>query len=436
MLPQSQGCFRLFKIAGITVLLHWSWLLVGGIGITYRAKAYSSLAWNVAEYLALFGIVLMHEFGHVLACRSVGGQADQIILWPLGGVAYVNPPPRPGALLWSIAAGPLVNVALLPVTIGLCWLVPWLLPLHGEIKHFCFAIATINLVLLGFNMLPIYPLDGGQMLHALLWFPLGRARSLLVCSAIGLIGAVGLFAMAVYLQSIWLIVLAAFLGFQAWKGLQQAQILNWLQPVAERLDAGVEALRQEDCAGALTAANAALALIPEEHPLRANAYHCRALALAKSGDLAGAAADLDEAIRLQPDVVQHYLQRGMIRAQCGQYTRAEDDYREAVHLDPNSASAVNNLAWLWATCPQENVRNGAKAVKYATRACELTNWREPNCLATLAAAYAESGDFASAATWHKKALEYPAYRRQYGDSTGERVELYETGKPFRETPAL
>src|SRR6202035_248478 len=67
------------------------------------------------EYLALFLIVMIHEFGHALACRQVGGTANQIVLWPLGGVAYVDPPPRPGAMLWSIAAGPLVNVALLPV---------------------------------------------------------------------------------------------------------------------------------------------------------------------------------------------------------------------------------------------------------------------------------------------------------------------------------
>jgi Zn-dependent protease len=58
---------------------------------------------------------LFHEFGHALACRQVGGQADLIVLWPLGGVAYVSPPPRPGALLWRIAAGPLVNVLLVPV---------------------------------------------------------------------------------------------------------------------------------------------------------------------------------------------------------------------------------------------------------------------------------------------------------------------------------
>ena len=63
--------------------------------------------------------MLLHEFGHALACRQVGGVANRIVLWPLGGIAYVNPPPRPGAVLWSIAAGPLVNVALVPITLGL-----------------------------------------------------------------------------------------------------------------------------------------------------------------------------------------------------------------------------------------------------------------------------------------------------------------------------
>src|SRR5207245_10576236 len=100
-----------------------SWVLVAMVEIQSRAGKYGSLTWNVLEYLALFLIVLLHEYGHALACRQVGGRADQIVLWPLGGVAYVNPPPRPGATLWSIAAGPLVNVALLPVlfvTVILC----------------------------------------------------------------------------------------------------------------------------------------------------------------------------------------------------------------------------------------------------------------------------------------------------------------------------
>ena len=114
-MPNSrQGSIHLFRIAGVDLFLHWSWFVVAAYEIQSKGR-YSSITWHILEYLALFLIVLMHEFGHAMACRSVGGTADQIMLWPLGGVAYVDPPQRPGATLWSIAAGPLVNVALLPV---------------------------------------------------------------------------------------------------------------------------------------------------------------------------------------------------------------------------------------------------------------------------------------------------------------------------------
>src|SRR6201996_4056762 len=115
----GRSSFRIFRIAGITVYLNWTWFIVALYEIQARKARYSSISWNVLEYLALFAIVLTHEFGHALACRSVGGSADTIMLWPLGGVAYVNPPQRPGAMLWSIVAGPLVNVALLPILGGI-----------------------------------------------------------------------------------------------------------------------------------------------------------------------------------------------------------------------------------------------------------------------------------------------------------------------------
>src|SRR5213596_2742367 len=115
MLPTQKGSIRLFRFSGVQVFLHWSWFLIALIEVNTRSSEYSSYFWNALEYLTLFAIVLMHEFGHALACRQVGGKADQIVLWPLGGVAYVAPPPRPGATLWSIAAGPLVNVVLAPI---------------------------------------------------------------------------------------------------------------------------------------------------------------------------------------------------------------------------------------------------------------------------------------------------------------------------------
>src|SRR5438067_13815360 len=111
----KNGSLRLFRFAGIDVFLHWAWFLVAAFEISNRTRNYSSPVWNVLEYLTLFLIVMVHEFGHALACRQVGGIADRIMLWPLGGIAFVDPPRRPGAYLWSIAAGPLVNVILLPV---------------------------------------------------------------------------------------------------------------------------------------------------------------------------------------------------------------------------------------------------------------------------------------------------------------------------------
>src|SRR5579864_4541749 len=159
-----QGSIRLFRFNGIDVFLHWSWFLVAAYEIQARKGSYSSVTWNVIEYLALFLIVLTHEFGHALACRQVGGRADQIVLWPLGGVAYVDPPARPGATLWSIAAGPLVNVALVPVFLVIGFVggsAGWVVTMP-DAHTLLQSIAYINLGLLIFNILPIYPLDGGQ----------------------------------------------------------------------------------------------------------------------------------------------------------------------------------------------------------------------------------------------------------------------------------
>src|SRR5262249_23401808 len=194
----TAGSIRLIRIAGIQVYLHWTWLLIAYFEIVNRVNRYQSMTWNVVEYLAIFGIVLVHEFGHALACRQVGGQANRIMLWPLGGVAFVQPPPRPGAFLWSIAAGPLVNVVLVPITFmaGLFAHRAGLGQDNPDFMHFLWSIAAINLGLLIFNLLPIYPMDGGQILQALLWFFIGQARSLMAAGIFGLVGAAGLVVLA------------------------------------------------------------------------------------------------------------------------------------------------------------------------------------------------------------------------------------------------
>lgn len=222
--PTRQGSFHLFRLAGIDLYLHWSWFLVAAYQFTSRNENYTSAVWNVLEYLTLFGIVMLHEFGHALACRQVGGQSDLIVLWPLGGVAYVNPPPRPGALLWSIAAGPLVNLVLVPVLSG-CIALATASGASPDVIAFLRSVWFINLFLLIFNLLPIYPLDGGQILRSLLWFACGRTRSLLVASGLGLAGAACLLLLAVWSESVWLGILVVFIALGCWRGFQSARAL-------------------------------------------------------------------------------------------------------------------------------------------------------------------------------------------------------------------
>ncbi|MGO8764769.1 MAG: site-2 protease family protein [Limisphaerales bacterium] len=233
-MPTKNGSIRLFKLFGITVYLHWAWFLLGIYYVYYQANVYSSPVWTALEFLSLFAIVLVHEFSHQLACRSVGGQTHDIVLWFLGGVAYVSPPQRPGAQLWSIAAGPLVNVILVPILSVLVTLSSRLgwdysNPNAYELVH---HVWVINMILLCFNMLPIYPLDGGQILRSLLWYPFGRANSLFVVSIIGFIGVALLIILAgvsffvAPASGFRFAILIFFIITSCWSGLRQAQALS------------------------------------------------------------------------------------------------------------------------------------------------------------------------------------------------------------------
>jgi Zn-dependent protease len=232
----NRGAIPLGSVAGIKLFLHWSWFLVAAYEIQAGSGRYSSVVWNVLEYLSIFVIVLMHEFGHAFACRQVGGTANQIMLWPLGGIAYVDPPQRPGATLWSIAAGPLVNVALLPIL--------WGAHHAGEaagwadsmpnVYHFLGAVLLIDIVLLVFNLLPIYPLDGGKILWSLLWFLLGRARSLFVATILGFIGIIGYLYLALQMRSTWLVIMSIYLVVNCWSSFKYAQGLMKIDKLPRR----------------------------------------------------------------------------------------------------------------------------------------------------------------------------------------------------------
>jgi tetratricopeptide (TPR) repeat protein len=144
-----------------------------------------------------------------------------------------------------------------------------------------------------------------------------------------------------------------------------------------------------------------------------------------------AIADFTEAIRLRPDFATAYTARGYTSAAKKDYSKAISDVSEAVRLNPLSASAQGLRAWIWSTCPDASIRDGKRAIEAAKMACELTHWKWSPYIETLAAAYAETGDFPAAVKWQSKAIEF------LNDETEKqkrrvRLELYKSKKPYHE----
>ncbi|HUY87245.1 MAG TPA: tetratricopeptide repeat protein [Pirellulales bacterium] len=168
-------------------------------------------------------------------------------------------------------------------------------------------------------------------------------------------------------------------------------------------------------------------------PKFAVAHNNRGVEREQSGDLAGAEQDFTAALSLDAKLGDAYANRGNVRRGLGKYEPAIADFEQAVRLDPGNAAAVNNRAWLQATCPDEKYRDGQAAIESAKKACELAHWKNPDWLDTLAAAYAEAGQFDEAVETQTLAIEQ-APEAQRADLQS-RLELYRSQKPFRDAPA-
>lgn len=219
------GCVPLGRWFGIRVRLHASLIVFIALSLAFGPSVNQGL--GVADIATamglLFGIVLLHEFGHCLASASVGGRPEEIILSPIGGLAMVPSPHRAGASFIVSAGGPAVNVlicvvcggALLLMTGGMVPLNPFrpqppMSFLMDSVPYYLWWTFSISYILLLFNLLPIYPLDGGQLMQAMLWPKLGYARSMEVASATGMAGSVvmGLFGLVV--GQLMLVMIAVF----------------------------------------------------------------------------------------------------------------------------------------------------------------------------------------------------------------------------------
>lgn len=201
------GSLPLFTFAGIRVRAHASMvILVAAVALFGLGFEGFTRADAVLSMTVLFLVVLLHEFGHCFAARAVGGTADDILMTPLGGLAFASPPRRPLPTFITVICGPLVNLVLMLVAAVVIFSVggrPAINPfgflappdVRGDwtsVWWYASWFYSMNYWLLLFNLIPSYPLDGGQITQTILWRPLGYYKSMLVAATVGMFGAGGM----------------------------------------------------------------------------------------------------------------------------------------------------------------------------------------------------------------------------------------------------
>jgi Zn-dependent protease/CBS domain-containing protein len=178
----------ILRVAGIQLRIHITFLLlIGWLAIGYYAEGGSAAAaGRVAFILLLFLCVVLHEFGHALAAKSFGINTPDITLLPIGGVARLERMPEdPKQELIIALAGPAVNVV---IALGLLIAIDWHRAAESsvvEASALPAKLLAINVMLLLFNLLPAFPMDGGRVLRALLATRLTYARATQIAASIG-----------------------------------------------------------------------------------------------------------------------------------------------------------------------------------------------------------------------------------------------------------
>lgn len=202
------GSVPLFTAFNIRVRAHAMLIIFMGLILVFGLGFGSTVASRVQFVTALFGVVLLHEFGHCFAARWTGGQANEIMMTPLGGLAMTMARRRPWPTFVTVAGGPLVNVVICIVCSILLYIMIGIAPLTPgqfvgtfsdkllrnsdllQVAGYLFFIHAISYGLLIFNLLPVFPMDGGQLLQSILWKPMGYYRSMVLALNIGLVGSV------------------------------------------------------------------------------------------------------------------------------------------------------------------------------------------------------------------------------------------------------
>lgn len=186
MTPMFRKRWTLFRLAGIPVRLHISFsLIVLLVVLASLSGGWSSILFSLSFLIAAYACVIAHEFGHCLMARHRGIETKEVMILPIGGVAVLEKNAKsPRHELEIALAGPAVNVAILAVLVPVIWL-------FGLIDHdFIMSMAVFNLIMIVFNMIPAFPMDGGRVLRALLWRRKGKYDATQIAVRLGRVIAV------------------------------------------------------------------------------------------------------------------------------------------------------------------------------------------------------------------------------------------------------
>jgi tetratricopeptide (TPR) repeat protein len=198
---------------------------------------------------------------------------------------------------------------------------------------------------------------------------------------------------------------------------------------------GLQAEQQKDYANARRNFDAAVQL----HPKNPVPYAHRGLFFFKHDQYALAAKDFDTALSLHRTVLEYQQWRGITYARLGRYDFALADFSHLLSMhnlypgDQTRADILNERAWILATCPDARYRNGKQAIEDATSAANTGGYRKASYLDTLAAAYAETGDFESAIKYEQKAIAARTKSDKLTNAEGA-LNIYRQHKPFRSHP--
>lgn len=221
------GTFKIATMFGIPVKIHWSFFLLPAWAVgssVYNGMNWNSAGWFLAYIFTLFFCVLLHEFGHILMARKFGVGTQDVILTPIGGMARLHRmPEKPKNELAVSIAGPLVNVVIVALLSPSLIYFPMsdLLALEDANlifdgpQYFIRILIIANLVLVGFNLIPAFPLDGGRMLRAGLSFRFGRRRGTRIAAIIGKILAVVFLGIGIYLSAPSFVLIGVFVFVMA-----------------------------------------------------------------------------------------------------------------------------------------------------------------------------------------------------------------------------